>query len=198
MSNPDNDTTNNVAGTQNNVENDQHNAGRDITIHHHYAPAVSPTPDSPVKTQTLEGVWQWYDQGEGLYDPQLNLHSNTDGVAIVVSVRANVVRDVSAHLRKNKIDADLIVVTNNSSPEHISGLSLGQPGDWMVVVNRFKELLSYVKGKGSRPIHFFCVGPVALAFALGVKGGGNRHNIFVYQLQGDAYYLIYEFKAGQD
>lgn len=178
--------------------NDQLNAGRDINIHHHYAPAEPTASGNAPKTQTLEGVWQWYDQGDGLYDQQLNLRRHAEGIAILVSVRTNVVRDVSDYLRKSKVDADLVVVTNNDSPEQISGLNPDQPEDWIVVVNRFKKLLSYVKEKGSRPIHFFCIGPVALAFALGVKGGGNQHNIFVYQWQGDAYYLIYTFKAGQD
>lgn len=184
------DIQNNITGNQNNVERDQYNAAGDLHIHNYPAnPATSSNP------QTLPGVWQWYYRDNDCYQPTISLRHDAEGVAVIVSSRADIANDVYKYLKSHKLDLDILVVTNTDDPEKPVGLPPDSPDNWREIVSRFKEALAYVKKKGSRPVHFFCIGPIAMGIALGVSVG-NRHNLYIYHWQNDDYHLVYEVKSG--
>jgi len=99
-------------------------------------------------------------------------HLKKRDVAIVVDISRRMMHNVADFLAKNKIDADVLLVTNDR--EYKSGIvPLRETmAEWEKMVVEFTRTMEKVKHEaGGARIHIFLSTPVSLAFGMGAMWG---------------------------
>ncbi len=114
-----------------------------------------------------------------------------DEVAILVDITKRSLKDVAAYLDRQKIDANLIVITND--PAYSSQVNFLDPlnaAEWEELLSDFSVAMNAIQhAVGAVRLHIFIAAPVALAFGLGCMWGTvSKAN--VYHWDGDTYQLI--------
>lgn len=94
-------------------------------------------------------------------------------VAIVLDINNRIVANVESFLKSKKMDADMIVITNDPSySDEIAQLDIERPEDWAELVREFKTHTQKIKRfVGDAKVHIFLAVPVPLAFGLGAVWG---------------------------
>lgn len=118
-------------------------------------------------------------------------------VAIVLDINNRIVANVDSYLKSQKIDADMIVVTNDPSySDEIEQLDITKPADWADLVREFKAHSQKIKRlAGDAKVHIFMAVPVPLAFGLGAVWG-TVDDATVYHWQNKTYYPVMEVGRG--
>ena len=117
-------------------------------------------------------------------------------VAIVVDISQPILERVGAYLKKKRIKADVLLVTNrlkySDRPEFLDAKS---ERDWEAVVQDFADVMYEVRraGKAAR-VHIFLAAPLPLTFAMGAVWG-TVENAILYHWDGEAYSPV--FKVNQ-
>ncbi len=183
--------TNNVVGTQNNVTGNQYIAGGNIIIHN---------ADGSARSQTIAGVWQWYNSEGGAFDPQLRLRDDAEYLAIVVSVTGKIVGDVYQFLKDQHMSAaaDIVVLTNLDDPRG-KPEPLRTTKQWLDLADNYRDLLIHSTNPQSRKLLVFISAPVAIGYMLGTRAGYNSYMQYVYHVStsqdGNKHYeLVAQFR----
>lgn len=113
-------------------------------------------------------------------------------VALLVDINRRLYLDVSRYLQEKKIDADIIILTNNPAyTEEIIGLPPEDSAAWVSLVQDFNKGLNTVKhAVGAARLHIFLSTPVALAFGMGCVRGTVDEGAVVYHWQGGTYHPV--------
>ena len=115
-------------------------------------------------------------------------------VAIVVDINRRSLTDVAAYLDEKKIDADMIIVTND--PAYRSKSVFLDPtcqSDWENVVREFSTVMDGIKHTvGGARLHIFLSAPGALAFALGAVRGLVDESTIIYHWEKQTYFPVVE------
>ena len=125
----------------------------------------------------VKQVWQWR-PSSGFAKKLAVEHDDT---AIVFPLNGSITPQVHGFIHDElHLEWDIFVITNAPHPRQTERLPTSVEV-WEGIVASFKSLLAYLKEQGSKRIHIFFNGPVALAFALGATAGYNQHNLYFYQ-----------------
>lgn len=118
-------------------------------------------------------------------------------VALVLDINNRIVANVDSYLKSQKIDADMIVVTNDPSySDEIGQLDINKPAEWADLVREFKAHSQKIKRlAGDAKVHIFMAVPVPLAFGLGAVWG-TVDDATVYHWQNKTYYPVMEVGRG--
>jgi hypothetical protein len=113
-------------------------------------------------------------------------------VAILVDINRRSMTDVATYLDEHKIDADLIIITND--PAYKSKTILLDPDDqdeWTEIVREFSTTMDGIKyNLGGARLHIFLSTPGALAFALGAVRGLVDESTIVYHWEKQTYFPV--------
>lgn len=107
-------------------------------------------------------------------------------VAILVDLNRRMLQDVARYLDEQKIDADLIVVTNDPAySDKVKFIDPGNPAEWTELVQEFTATMNAIKHQlGGARIHIFLSTPLPLAFGLGcVWGTVDQATIYHWEKQ---------------
>jgi hypothetical protein len=102
-------------------------------------------------------------------------------VAVVVDIARRSLRDVEKYLVEHKIDANLIVVTNDPLyGSQTKMLDENKPDDWEEMIKEFNTAINAIKhAVGAVNIHIFMSVPLPVAFGMGaVWGTVDRARIY--------------------
>ena len=114
-----------------------------------------------------------------------------DDVAIVVDISRRLLRNVGQYLEEQKIDADVIVLTNDAAFGDVPKFL--DPKDtpaWVELAQDFNAGMSRVKAAvGAARVHIFLGTPLPLAFGMGAVWG-TVDNATVYHWQDNTYYPV--------
>lgn len=112
-------------------------------------------------------------------------------VAIVVDINNRIVANVEAFLKSKKLDADMIVITNDASySDEIGQLDVRKPKEWQALAQEFKTHSQKIKRLvGGATVHIFMAVPVPLAFGLGAVWG-TVDDAIVYHWQNSTYHPV--------
>jgi hypothetical protein len=113
-------------------------------------------------------------------------------VAVVVDINRRSLTDVAAYLDEKKIDADVIIITNDPRYESRSVfLAPAKRDDWEHMVREFSKVMDGIKHTvGGSRLHIFLSTPNALAFALGAVRGLVDEGTIVYHWEDRTYYPV--------
>lgn len=104
--------------------------------------------------------------------PELPTVKKSD-VAILVDINRRMLADVSRYLEEQKLDADVIIITND--PAYSANIQFLEPSrseDWEDLVREFSSAMNGIKRTvGGAKMHIFLSTPLPLAFALGAVWG---------------------------
>jgi|CXWL01.1.fsa_nt_gi hypothetical protein len=94
-------------------------------------------------------------------------------VAIVVDISRRALVDVARFLKSQKIDADIVLVTNDPSYDaQVKFLNPESEEEWNEITLEFKSLMNRIKRtSGGRRVHIFLSAPAPLVFAMGAVWG---------------------------
>lgn len=109
--------------------------------------------------------------------------THKDDVAILVDINRRMLQDVARYLDEQKIDADLIIVTNDPTyGPKTKFLDVNHPDEWSEMVREFNQAWERIKhAVGGARVHIFLSTPLPLAFGLGsVWGTVDRAMIYHY------------------
>lgn len=118
-------------------------------------------------------------------------------VAIVLDINNRIVANVDSFLKTKKIDADIIVITNDPSySDEIAQLDIEKPEEWADLARDFKTHSQKIKRLvGDAKVHIFLAVPVPLAFGLGAVWG-TVDDAVVYHWQNKTYYPVMDIGRG--
>jgi len=118
-------------------------------------------------------------------------------VAIVLDINNRIVANVESFLKSKKMDADMIVITNDPSySDEIAQLDIERPEDWAELAREFKMHTQKIKRfVGDAKVHIFLAVPVPLAFGLGAVWG-TVDDATVYHWQNKTYHPVMEIGRG--
>jgi len=118
-------------------------------------------------------------------------------VAIVLDINNRIVANVESFLKSKKMDADMIVITNDPSySDEIAQLNIERPEDWAELAREFKMHTQKIKRfVGDAKVHIFLAVPVPLAFGLGAVWG-TVDDATVYHWQNKTYHPVMEIGRG--
>ncbi|MEZ4705641.1 MAG: SAVED domain-containing protein [Caldilineaceae bacterium] len=110
-------------------------------------------------------------------------------VAIVVDINRRALLDVAAYLQAQKIDANIVVVTNDPSySANVRFLAPDDPAAWADLVREFNGAVGAIKHYiGHARVHIFLTTPLPLAFGLG-SVWGTVDECTVYHWERGTYY----------
>jgi hypothetical protein len=115
----------------------------------------------------VKKVWQWR-PGNGF---ARKLAAEHDDAAIVFPLNGPITPQVHNFIHDElHLEWDIFVITNAPHPHEVERLPTSVEA-WEGIVASFKSLLAYLKEQGSKRIHLFFNGPVALVFTLGATAG---------------------------
>lgn len=109
-------------------------------------------------------------------------------VAVLVDINRRMLQDVARYLDQQKIDADLVVVTNDPvySPQ-VKFLDHNDPDAWANLVREFNVAINEIKhAVGGARLHIFLSTPLPLAFGLGAVWG-TVDEATIYHWEGQTY-----------
>jgi hypothetical protein len=114
-----------------------------------------------------------------------------DNVVILVDINRRMVVDVTKYLDMHKIDADLVIITNDSTyGSAIKPLDVNKPEEWESIVRDFMGATDKIKRMaGGRNIHIFLSTTLTLAFALG-SVWGTIDEATIYHWEGMTYFPV--------
>lgn len=107
-----------------------------------------------------------------------------DDVAIIVDISRRALVDVAGFLEKQKIDADIVLVTNDPSYEaQVKFLNPESEEEWNEITLEFKSLMNRIKRtSGGKRVHIFLAAPAPLVFAMGaVWGTVDEANVYHWE-----------------
>jgi hypothetical protein len=112
-------------------------------------------------------------------------------VAIVVDINNRIVANVEAYLRQKNIDADLIIITNDTSySDEIKSLNVKKPKEWQDLARDFKAHSQKIKRLVSgAKVHIFMAVPLPLAFGMGAVWG-TVDEATVYHWENKTYHPV--------
>jgi hypothetical protein len=104
---------------------------------------------------------------------QNEIQITKDDVAIIVDISRRALVDVAGFLDKQKIDADIVLVTNDPSYEaQVKFLNPESEEEWNEITLEFKSLMNKIKRtSGGKRMHIFLAAPAPLVFAMGAVWG---------------------------
>lgn len=114
-----------------------------------------------------------------------------DDVAIVVDISRRILTNVAGFLDKQKIDADIVMVTNDPSyGEQVIFLNPESEKEWNDVILEFKTLMNKIKRTaGGKRVHLFFSAPLPLVFAMGAVWG-TVDDAVVYHWENNTYHKV--------
>lgn len=94
-------------------------------------------------------------------------------VAVLIDINRRMLVDVARYLDEKKIDAELMIVTNDPAySDKIKFLDPNTPDEWTEVVKEFTAAMNAIKrAAGGARLHIFLSTPLPLAFGLGSVWG---------------------------
>jgi hypothetical protein len=123
--------------------------------------------------------------------PEKKLALTKRNVAILVDINRRMLMDVAAFLEQQKIDAELLLVTNDPAyGSQVKFISPEQPADWEELVREFNATMNEIKhALGGVRVHIFLSTPLPLAFGLG-SVWGTVDEATVYHWEKQNYYPV--------
>ena len=118
-------------------------------------------------------------------------------VALLVDINQRMLQKVAQYLDEHKIDADLLVITNDPSyGPSVKFLNPENPEEWEDIVREFCAAWGAVKRKiGGAHVHIFLSTPLPLAFGCGAVWG-TVEEATVYHYQNNTYYPVLRISRG--
>lgn len=112
-------------------------------------------------------------------------------VAIVVDISRRALVDVAAFLDGKKVDADIVMVTNDPAyGAQVKFLNPESDEEWNEIVVEFKSLMNKIKrAAGGKRVHIFLAAPLPLVFAMGAVWG-TVDEASVYHWEGNQYHKV--------
>jgi len=112
-------------------------------------------------------------------------------VAVLVDVNRRILLDVARYLDEQKIEATLIIVTNDPDySKQTPFLDVETPSVWTELVQEFNSAITHIKHfTGSARFHFFLSTPLPLAFGLGAVWG-TVEEATVYHYEKNTYHPV--------
>jgi hypothetical protein len=120
-----------------------------------------------------------------------------EDVAIVVDISRRALVDVAAFLDKQKIDADIVMVTNDAAygPD-VKFLDANSEAEWLDVVREFVSMMNKIKRvRGGARVHIFLAAPLPLVFAMGAVWG-TVDEASVYHWEQNTYHKVVNISRG--
>jgi len=110
-------------------------------------------------------------------------------VVLLVDINRRMLQDAARFMEQHKLDADLIVVTNDTTySDKIKFLKPDDPDEWADLVREFTTAMNAIKFHvGGARLHVFLSTPLALAFGLG-SVWGTVDEATVYHWENQTYY----------
>lgn len=142
--------------------------------------------DEKNKTDQQKNPWQAYHIFE-----VSDANTVTKGdIAIIVDINQSLLVDVAAYLGVQNINADLVLITNNSDYGSKKLPLSDDPDEWRTLIRQFASTVQDVRmrlGSGGAKIHVFMAVPVVLAFGMGAVWGTVSEAV-VYHWAGSTYF----------
>ena len=122
---------------------------------------------------------------------QEELQITKEDVAIVVDISRRALVDVAGFLDKLKVDADILLVTNDPSyGAQVIFLNPESEKEWNEIVLEFKTLMNKIKRTaGGKRVHIFLAAPLPLVFAMGAVWG-TVDDAVVYHWEKNTYHKV--------
>jgi hypothetical protein len=110
-------------------------------------------------------------------------------VVLLVDINRRMLQDVARFVDERKLDADLIVVTNDTAySDKVKFLKPDDPAAWAELVREFTAAMNAIKhAVGGARLHIFLSTPLPLAFGLG-SVWGTVDEATVYHWENQTYY----------
>lgn len=123
--------------------------------------------------------------------PEKKLALTKRDVAILVDINRRMLVDVAAFLEQQKIDAELLLVTNDPAySSQVKFINPENPADWEELVREFNAAMNEIKhALGGVRMHLFLSTPLPLAFGLG-SVWGTVDEATVYHWEKQNYYPV--------
>lgn len=120
-----------------------------------------------------------------------DLKITKDDIAIVVDISRRALVDVAGYLEKQKIDADIVMVTNDPAyGDQVIFLNPESEKEWNEIVLEFKTLMNKIKRTaGGKRAHIFLAAPLPLVFAMGAVWG-TVDDAAVYHWEKNTYHRV--------
>jgi hypothetical protein len=119
-------------------------------------------------------------------------------VAILVDINRRMLVDARQYLAEKKLDADLIVVTND--PEYgdkVKFLNPAKPDEWEEIAREFNLAVGKIRrAVGRARLHIFLSTPLPLAFALGALMGTVNEGDVLYHWEKGTYWPVITISRG--
>ncbi len=115
-----------------------------------------------------------------------------DNVAVVFDISRPIFRDVTRYLDENKIDCDLILITNRENYLSRSQfLDKSKSEEWVGFVRECDTAFEAIKfAVGSAKLHVFLSIPLPAAFGLGSVRGTVDESATIYHWQDNTYHPV--------
>ncbi len=112
-------------------------------------------------------------------------------VAIVVDISRRTLVDVAEFLKKQKLDSDIVMVTNDPSyGAQVKFLNAESDEEWNEITLEFKSLMNKIKrAAGGKRIHIFLAAPLPLVFAMGAVWG-TVDEATIYHWEQNTYHKV--------
>lgn len=112
-------------------------------------------------------------------------------VAVLVDINRRILLDVARYLDEQRIQATLIIVTNDPTYSHQTPfLDVNNPAAWSELVQEFNAAVTHIKHYvGPASFHFFLSTPLPLAFGLGAVWGTVEEAV-VYHYEKNSYHPV--------
>ena len=112
-------------------------------------------------------------------------------VVILVDINRRMLADVSRYLEAQKLDADVIIISNDPAYSgNIQFLEATDAEDWVEIVQEFSGAMNGIKRTvGGAKMHIFLSTPLPLAFALG-SVWGTVDEATVYHWEKGSYHPV--------
>lgn len=112
-------------------------------------------------------------------------------VVILVDINRRMLADVSRYLEEKKLDADVIIISNDPLySDKIQFIEATDTDDWVEIVQEFSAAINGIKRTvGGAKMHIFLSTPLPLAFALGSVWGTVDEST-VYHWEKGSYYPV--------
>jgi len=112
-------------------------------------------------------------------------------IAIVVDISRRALVDVAGFLDKQKVDADIVMVTNDPAyGAQVKFLNPESEEEWSEITLEFKSLMNKIKrAAGGKRVHIFLAAPLPLVFAMGAVWG-TVDEAAVYHWEQNTYHKV--------
>ncbi len=118
------------------------------------------------------------------------LDISSDDIAIIVDIAQPILENVGVYLKKQKIDADVVLVTNREKYSDKPLFLKLDEAEWEKVVSDFVDIMYEVRrSSAGRKIHIFSSAPVPISFAIGAMWG-TVQSATLYHWQDDDYHPV--------